>query len=238
MPARYTVLPWLNTRQKRDPFSKRWMVKSLSSWELRIEIGIASAYPLERHAQPLRGQLGLRDAEPHQIVRQPTLANQRGAGARQGRGGLDTVAALSRQPEKIRHAAVAADDGRRVGGESSKSRPGARDALNVQGGGALQALDAGRHVEILRVCVHGGAGCRVRRRYEQLSGVRFEIKLLRDITDHGPPSDVHPGGRGYVEGGAPLRHQSESVDAGPFRDAVGPRTRGVDQRRGAKYSPW
>ena len=180
--------------------------------------------------------MGRGDAEPHQIVRQPPVANQRSAGARQGRGGFDSVAALSRQPEKSGRTAVEADDGRCVGGEGSKTRPGSRDALNVQRGGALQALDARRHVNILGICIHGGTRRCIRGRNEQLSGVRFEIELLRDVGDHGPSPDIQPDRRGYVECGTPLRHQSESADAGSFRDAVGPRSRGVDQRRRAKCS--
>ncbi len=187
-------------------------------------------------AVSLRRELRGRDAELHEVLRQPSVADQGSTGSRQSGRGLDSVAALSRQPKKSIRAAVGTDHGQRVRGEGPEARPGARDAPHVQRGCALQALDACSHVEIIGMRIHRRAGTGIRRRDEQLSGVRLEIKFLRDIVDQGPSLDLHSGRRRYIEGGAPLGHEPERPPARSLRDRVGPRACGDEQRRCVKIS--
>ena len=71
MPARYTVPLWLNTRQKRVPFSKRFTVKS----EFRRKTGAPR--------QTLGDSSAASIPSRSQVIGQTPLADQRGADARQ-----------------------------------------------------------------------------------------------------------------------------------------------------------
>ena len=181
-----------------------------------------------------RRQIRCLDAQAPDVVGQLAVADQAGAGARQGRRCLDAVAALAGQPAKAFGIVVEADDRRAVRGKGPETRPAVEDRADLDRGGLLQPIDADRDIQIVGPGVHRLARRRIGGRDEKPAGVRLEIELFADIVDQRPGGDRHRFRRRDLERGAPLRRQPDRIDAGHRREPIGPCASRVDDDSGSE----